>query len=536
MQIYYSSNNVKGKTSISNKDMEVFSSHKHNRHIVKIKALKDITLLKANHKIPFYVSLSGRYFFNGYQSWTDSSEYYLNKRMRNIKKSPHIVTHMFAMDKYGDSSFYHYSINKLHGYDVFYAKGKFECFLYSLNYQTAYLLIEVIKNDRCLHITSDIKGIELKEGEELTVFDYKFFNAYEEGIEEYHEDFPLLNKEKLFGYTSWYNYYQNITEGIILRDLEALDNRFNVFQIDDGYEQYVGDWLDVNQTKFPNGLKDIVKKIKAKGLKAGIWLAPFAAETKSKLFKEHQDWLVKDKKGHPVKCGGNWSGFYALDIYNKEARNYIKKCLEHYMDLGFDFFKLDFLYASALVPVKGKSRCQVQSEAYHFLREVLKGKLILGCGANIMNSYGNFDYLRIGPDVSLKFDDAAFMRMFHRERISTKVTLQNTIYRHLFNQHLFGNDPDVFLLRDENIELSKKQRYALTIINALFGSVLMTSDNIATYNDYQKSVLDKALDLFKNAKVISASRSGRHNIRFSYENNGKTYNVVYNTKKGVLHE
>ena len=325
MQIYYSSNNVKGKTSISNKDMEVFSSHKHNRHIVKIKALKDITLLKANHTIPFYIALRGRYFFNGYQSWTDSSEYYLSKRMRNIKKSPHIVTHMFAMDKYGDSSFYHYSLNKLHGYDVFYAKGKFECFLYSLNYQTAYLLIEIIKNDRCLHITSDIKGIELKEGEELTVFDYKFFNTYIEGIEEFNEDFPLLNKEKLFGYTSWYNYYQNITEGIILRDLEALDNRFNVFQIDDGYEKYVGDWLDINETKFPNGLKDIVKKIKAKGLKAGIWLAPFAAETKSKLFKEHQDWLVKDKKGHPVKCGGNWSGFYALDIYNKEARNYIKK-------------------------------------------------------------------------------------------------------------------------------------------------------------------------------------------------------------------
>ena len=126
------------------------------------------------------------------------------------------------------------------------------------------------------------------------------------------------------------------------------------------------------------------------------------------------------------------------------------------------------------------------------------------------------------------------MRLFHRERISTKVTLQNTIYRSIFNQRLFGNDPDVFLLRVENIELNQKQKYALTIINALFGSVLMTSDNIATYNDYQKSVLTKALDLFKNAKVISATRDGRKRTRFSYELNGQKHNMVYNTKKGEL--
>ena len=537
MQVYYFKNNKKMKTSLSNKDMEVLSSIKDNRQIVKIKALEDITLLGADHYLGFAAHRKDQYFLNGYQSWTDTAEYYLSKRLRNIKKSPHIISHMFAMDKYGDATFYKYSCRKSHGYDVFYSKGEYESFIYSLNYKTAYLIIELLKNHKkVLHLISDVKNITLKKGEELTVFDYKYFSSYKEGLEEFNKEFPVLHKEKLFGYTSWYNYYQNINEEIILRDLEALDNRFNVFQIDDGYETYVGDWLDVDKTKFPNGLKGIVSKIKEKGFKAGIWLAPFAAETNSKLFKEHQDWLVKDKKGRPLKCGGNWSGFYGLDIYNKEARAYIKKCLEHYMDLGFDFFKLDFLYASALAEVKGKSRCQVQLEAYQFLREILKDKLILGCGANIINSYGNFDYLRVGPDVSLIFDDVFFMRLFHRERISTKVTLQNTIYRSLFNQHLFGNDPDVFLLRDENIKLSKEQKYALTIINALFGSVLMTSDDIATYNEYQKSVLAKALDLFKNSKVVSVTRVSKHEIKIVYENNKESHEVVYNTKKGVLHE
>ena len=80
------------------------------------------------------------YFLNGYQSWTDTKEYKLRERLRNIKKSPHIISHMFAMDKYGDASFYNYSIRKSHGYDVFYSKGKYESFIYNLNYKTAYLI------------------------------------------------------------------------------------------------------------------------------------------------------------------------------------------------------------------------------------------------------------------------------------------------------------------------------------------------------------------------------------------------------------
>ncbi|MCR5184800.1 MAG: alpha-galactosidase [Bacilli bacterium] len=533
MRVYYLKNGKKKKAEYTNKDIVLATTMVDNRTTVVLKAKADISLLKAEEIIPFHVNYGDLYFLNGYQSWTDTKEFKLNKRLRNIKKSPHIITRKFAMDKYGDSSFYKYSIKKSHGYDIFYSKGEHESFIYNLNYQTAYLIVELIKDRRNIHLLSDVKGLKLKAGEEATIFDYRLFYSYQEGLETFEKDFPKKDIEKLFGYTSWYNYYQNINEEIILRDLEALDKRFNVFQIDDGYETFVGDWLNVDGNKFPHGLKPIVDKIHEKGFKAGIWLAPFAAETKSKLFLDHPDWIKKDKKGRFVKAGGNWSGFYALDLDNEEAVNYIKTCLNHYMDLGFDFFKLDFLYASALEMYDGKTRCQKQNEAYQLLRGILKDKLILGCGANIINSYNHFDYLRVGPDVSLSFDDVFYMRLFHRERVSTKVTLQNTIYRSLFNQRLFANDPDVFLLRDDNISLSFSQRVALTKINALFGSMLMTSDDIATYDEKKKRVLDEALDLFKNAKVIGFERKGNYiDIHYLYKN--VKHLLVYNTEKGVF--
>lgn len=534
MRLYYSKNGQKFSTKFSNKDVKFDLRIINNRTTIRVRALEDgIKLLKADDEIPFNVNFKDLYFLNGYQSWTDTKEFKLAERLRNVKKSPHIITHMFALAQYGDATFYRYSIKKSHGYDFFYARGKQEMLIYSYNFSTAYLIIELIKDRKSIHLISDVKNIKLDKGQQATIFDYSMFYNLQEGMVQYLEDFPGKPVEKLFGYTSWYNYYQNINEEIILRDLDALDSRFNLFQIDDGYETFVGDWLDVDEKKFPNGLKPIVDKIHAKGFKAGLWLAPFVAETKSKLFKEHPEYFKRDKNGKLVKVGGNWSGFYALDIDNVDAMNYMRRCLQYYAALGFDFFKLDFLYASAVVEYEGRSRAQVQARAYFLLREALEDKLILGCGAHIMNSFGNFDYLRIGPDVSLIFDDAAYMRLLHRERISTKVTLQNTIYRSFMNGHMFGNDPDVFLLRDDNIQLSKEQRRSLITINALFGSLLMTSDNIATYDEEKKELLGKALELFRHGQV-TLYQTRRHLIDVNYKLNGEEHSFTYNTKKGEL--
>ena len=139
----------------------------------------------------------------------------------------------------------------------------------------------------------------------------------------------------------------------------------------------------------------------------------------------------------------------------------------------------------------------------------------------------------MGPDVSLEFDDIFYMRLFHRERVSTKVTLQNTIYRSFMNNHLFGNDPDVFLLRDENIKLSMSQREALGKLNALFGSVLFTSDNIATYDETKKLLFDKILQIFYNAHNRRYITKGNI-IDITYELYGEKQHIKYDIKKGVF--
>ena len=539
------------KVTISKTDdnVEVTLNNLENRTTVTIKALSDIVITKAIYNLNLEIDDKSLFFLNGYQSWTDTKEAYIseyekfarrakiflrrNRNKESFNKTTDILNNRFAFDRYGDGLFYEYDKNKIHGYDVFYIKGKNEFFSFNYNFRNAFLIYEVLRKEKQVRLLSDVKNLYIKKGQEFVLFDFSYHTSINDGLNEFYQYFKEKEAKKIFGYTSWYNYYQNINENIILRDLDALDNKFNLFQIDDGYEKYVGDWLDIDSNKFPNGFSEIVNKIHNKGYKAGIWLAPFIAEKKSKLFKEHKEYFKKDKKGNYIKCGGNWSGFYVLDIFNPEAKEYIKKSLEYYMNLGFDFFKLDFLYAISLPKYDGLSRAMITDIAYKFIRDILKDKLILGCGALPFSSASYFDYLRIGPDVSLEFDDIWFMRYAHRERISTKVTLQNTIYRSIFDKHLFLNDPDVFLLRDDNIKLSKEQKKSLLIINSLFGSVLMTSDDIAKYDKEKKEQLDLAFKLFNDAKDIEFKRRNNY-IDFKYNLDGMEYKYSYNTLKGVL--
>lgn len=536
---YFADGVLKSVKDPSDGENEIKILSENNGKKVTVTALCDITLDSAVIPVEFKKSRKSSVFVNGYQSWTASKEYVaadnllLTEKQRNLDRLPKSLVKGYSFKSYGSQFFHKANNSSLLGVDYAYVKGEEEIFIGNLNYKNAYLMIEIHKKKDRILLLSDVDGKALKKGESFVVFDFMISKSAEKGQKEYFDRLTPKSTRKLFGYTSWYNHYQDIDEKKIYTALEEADERFDLFQIDDGFETFVGDWLNVDGKKFPNGLKPIVDRIHEKGLLAGIWLAPFAAEKNSELVKNHPELIAKNDKGEFISAGSNWSGFYPLDLNNLSAVEYVRKVLRFYVDLGFDFFKLDFLYATNLKPILGKTRSETAEFAYSVLCEELKDKIILGCGATLSNGFEKFDFMRIGPDVSLIFDDVWFMRLMHSERISTKTTLQNTIYRSAMDGKAFLNDPDVILLRDDNISLSEKQKYALAKINSLFGSLLMTSDNPKTYDDKKAAVLSEVLGLFHNAKVLSYERIKR-NIRIEYEQDGKKNEFYYDTKKGVI--
>ena len=520
-------------SSLRNDKMELEIKNDGDIFSVSVNANETITIQKLCAEFEYKYVENEKIFLNGYQSWTDSIEHGINEKMRGIGHIPCALNEKYAFSQYGDYNFSDYDEN-MHGWSYGYIRNdELYSFIGSLAENSGFtqIITQIEKNTiviikDCVNL--DINGewlalkILLTEGSEKYVFD------------RYFKELDVKPREKakpLFGYTSWYNHYQSINEKKIIDDLNGINSlsyKADVFQIDDGWQSYVGDWLSVNNEKFPNGMKKIADRITESGQIPGIWLAPFICEEQSKIFKNNKHWLINIDDENFVRGGSNWSGFYALDINNPEVKEYIRFVIETIVnEWGYKLLKLDFLYAACIVPRKDKSRGQLMHEAMAFLRECAGDAMILACGVPLASAFGIADYCRIGCDVSLDWNDKPHMRLMHRERISTKNCILNTVFRRQLNGRAFLNDPDVFLLRKYNTTLTEKQKKCLAEVNALMGSVLFTSDNFFDYETAESKELNKILKI-RNAEIISAElENDVLTLKFSIDNKKyiKRYNI-----------
>lgn len=484
---------------------------------------------------------SCRLLVNGYQSWSCTREYFIDDKMKGfpVFAAPLKKTH--KLDKYGDYTFYKYPRKRgfFHGYTYSYIrKGDNYSLIGSLSEKSGFTIIElnakedtisISKECEDFHISTPYKAFDLvwAEGTESFVFD-TWFDAM---------DITKTACAPMNGWTSWYNYYQKINEAVILENLDNIrkaDHKPGIFQIDDGFQTAVGDWLSIDADKFPNGMKHMADSIKAAGMKAGLWLAPFVCEKRSHIFSEKKDWLLKDKNGKPVAAGRNWSGFYALDICNDEVREYIRQVFSVVLnEWGYDLVKLDFLYAVCLIPRRDKTRGTIMAEAMQFLRECAGDKLILGCGVPLGSSFGLVDYCRTGCDVGLDWDDNAFMRLLIRERISTRNAIGDTIARRQLNGRAFLNDPDVFLLRNNNLKLNSAQKHTLFTVNYLFGSLIFTSDNTGGYDAAKWELFNMTGDTVSRT-IFRVEHYKNSLIEVFYEEDGEKRLALINPGKNKI--
>ncbi len=482
------------------------------------------------------------FFANGYQSWTTSREFGRDDTLDGITKLAGVnklaqtlaeVPGDYTFAQYGKRGIFH-----SYTYAYFRIGDAIELFG-SCDEKYGYTVFSVDYSANKFTIAKDVEGLEADD--EIILLDVvSFAGGYDEAFDKY---FGSMNLRKprvshLSGYTSWYNYFQKINEKIILRDLDGLDrakDSVSIFQIDDGYESKVGDWLIPDYGKFPNGIKPIAQAIHQKGYLAGIWIAPFSAQRSSIIAKDHPEWLIKDNAtGKPLLGCVGWGGAYTLNIYNGEAREYIRNFFDVILnDWGFDMVKLDFLYSEAMQPRNGKSRGQIMCEAMDFLRECVgEDKLILGCGVPLGPSFGVVDACRISCDVDLKYSPKYYNRMgINLELPSAQNAITSSVFRRHLNGRVFCNDPDVFFLREKNLTFTREQKLLLGKINNLCGDVLFVSDNAGDYSDEDIEILKKFFEK-SESRVTSAGFISKDEIRICYTEKDKKKTLDFNLATG----
>lgn len=445
-----------------------------------------------------------RIFCNGYQTWTESREFAPDESIPSLRPWVSLIWRYFRMQQYSDYTFAPYSGHPgvFHSYSMIAVRQKeSSSFLASMNEAQGYTTFRCDVRGGQLWIEQEFAPDELLKG--LPLLHIWAMKGHPVAcVDAYFEarGLPFSPATPVSGWTSWYHYYTAITQENLRENIDAFQAHevpIDVFQIDDGWQESVGDWYENDD--FQDGMKALADRIHEAGMRAGLWLAPFICEASSRLCLAHPDWLLRAVDGSPMPAGRSldWGGvFYALDTDHPEVIAWIEETFARvFGEWGFDLVKLDFLYAAALRN-KG-SRGAAMDRAMKLLARVTEGREVLGCGVPLGAAFGRTKYCRIGSDVALRWEDWRLSDLIrYRERVSTLNSLRSTIGRALFSGRAFLNDPDVFLLREHNTTMTPTQRETLFRVNIALGGLVFTSDPVASYSPAQWALYNKQFPHF----------------------------------------
>lgn len=533
---------------------------------------EEIVLEHVSVDIPAGLNYHSRVFVNGFQSWTESREFDLREKIAPLRWPASAFVRQS-----GDYTFYRRkaAAGTFHGWTYSYSRAADgNIVLYgSVSERPGYTLFEFDVGEDILRVSRDCSGLRLRDrytaldivvlyGREDEVFDTYFREIARADRRTDREGadisaaalaaatssrqpvglgdsgtaptpFPMRRAlPPASGWSSWHGHFDRISEPIIMANLAELRKRgvpLDYFVVDEGWQSGPGDWLTPSP-EFPSGMKKIADAVKESGYTPGLWIAPFICGRWSGLWRHHRDWLLRDESRKPVRAGwcARWGGtFYALDIYNREFKDYLRQVFDTILgEWGFDIIKMDFLYAAGLLQRPDRTRGQVMSDAMNFLQELTGGKVSLASGVPLGPAIGKVDYCRISPGVALSWEDSLQRALGYRERVSTANAIASVLGRRHLHGRAFAAHPDAFILRTHNQRLTPAQRGTLFRLNLVLGGLALMSDNVAEYAADELALYYSAFPLREKRILGAEHRRGTWTVRFEID--GRQYLLLAN--------
>ncbi len=305
-----------------------------------------------------------------------------------------------------------------------------------------------------------------------------------------------INPWNPVGWCSWYHYFGKLGWRDVLENLEAAvrDREsfpFDVFQVDDGYETDIGDWMTA-KPGYPD-LPGLARAITRKKFRAGIWTAPFSASATSDLFARRPDWMVGED-GKPKPCYRGWGKtIYALDTTHPGAKAWLHETFSALGKAGFSYLKIDFLFAAAMPGTRRKRVTPIQAyrEGLRVIRRAAGANFVLACGAPLLPSAGLVDGMRVGEDTApyWKTKPSGF------QGPNAYFALKNALLREFMHRAFWLNDPDCLLLRDRETGLARNERELYALAAGALDNMVIVSDKLSLLGHEETGLLRRALGL-----------------------------------------
>ncbi|MEU4545992.1 glycoside hydrolase family 36 protein [Nonomuraea dietziae] len=286
-----------------------------------------------------------------------------------------------------------------------------------------------------------------------------------------HASFPAVEPM----WCTWYGYWDKVTEDDVVENLRLSERHglgADMFLIDDGYEAEIGDWLEPRPGF--GSLERASAAVVEAGRRAGIWTAPFLVGERSRVFREHPEWLVGG-----ADAGRMWNqGLAVLDVTHPEAAAHLVNVFSSFRGLGITHFKLDYVYAGAL---GGRRHRDIDPiAAYRLGLELIRegagaDATLHGCGAPMLPSIGLVDIMRVSPDIAPTLQPKAG-DISQPSQLGARLT---GAAREFLHARWWVNDPDCIMARPE-VEAREDWAAHIDATGGLRGS----SDPIAALDDW----------------------------------------------------
>ncbi|MBT3287121.1 MAG: hypothetical protein HN380_07220 [Victivallales bacterium] len=209
------------------------------------------------------------------------------------------------------------------------------------------------------------------------------------------------------GWNSWDHHAGAVTRASIDENLAASRRLFGdtmkVFCIDEGYEVQWGTWAP--NAKFPEGLADYCRHVKANGGVPGIWTAPLLVNCYNPLYFEHPEWFAERADGQVQTDAFAYGPMAYLDVTRDDVLDHIRAVFEGLRALGFEYFKVDFCHCilkATRFSDPSVGRAALIRRAFETIREGIGPEpYLLGCGAPYESVYGSVDAVRTTGDIHI---------------------------------------------------------------------------------------------------------------------------------------
>lgn len=309
----------------------------------------------------------------------------------------------------------------------------------------------------------------------------------------------------ILGWESWYHFGLNVRPDDVLSNARLMrekipDERFDLVQIDDGWQQAYGGWRA--NKHWPDDMGEIVRSINALGCRTGLWLAPFMViPNGAGLGTEHPDWCLMDPSTNAPLLEprhNRWS----LDASNPEVLSFLRDLGEQVREWGFDMVKLDFLYFASQTATRYDPTVTGTEALRLGLRAFIDGfgedRYVLGCGMPMLPAVGLCHGNRIGhdtamPRVHMEFGHPANDWTGYRGVVAQA---RNIAARWALQRRWFDCDPDIVMAWGSDgldaAGYAPRESQLLAAIAAMCGGPCFLADDLEQLSKEEIAILADA--------------------------------------------